>query len=168
MSLTDLARRMFRRPTRQACLAKPRRSARLMVTTLEDRSVPAAISGTVFFDTNADGIQDNNESTAPGVTVRLDNHVDPTVTGTTDNFGHYAFVDLSTGYYVVSFTAPTGYTVGTPVGGYAMVFIASSDVTVNAGMVGGSGGGTGGDPDPGTGGGTGGGGTGGGYGSNHL
>ena len=37
--------------------------ARLSVTTLEDRTVPYAISGSVFYDANSDGMQDAVENT---------------------------------------------------------------------------------------------------------
>jgi len=103
MSLTTLARRMFRRAL-QPRAAQPRRSTtRLSLTMLEDRSVPYAISGTVFYDTNADGIQNNNESTAPGVMVSMMGPV--SASGSTDNFGHFVFVEVPAGNYSVMFTA---------------------------------------------------------------
>src|SRR6185312_3145099 len=52
-------------------VAKRRPTSQLSVTTLEDRSVPALISGTAFYDTNADGIQEEGENPAPGVLVGL-------------------------------------------------------------------------------------------------
>lgn len=131
MSLTDLARRMFRKAATQPRSTKPRNSTRLTLTALEDRSVPAAITGTVFYDTNADGIQNNNEMTAPGVVVSYTPEGGSPVTGTTDNFGHYTFTEIAPGNYTVAFTAPTGYSAGNPV----TVAVGTENVGVVAGLV---------------------------------
>ena len=102
-----------------------------MLTPLEDRSVPAAISGLAFFDTNADGIQNNNESTAPGITVTITPEGGSPVTGTTDEFGHYAFTEIAPGNYTVAFTAPTGYTLGNP----TTVVVGTENVNVGTALV---------------------------------
>ncbi len=102
-----------------------------MLTALEDRSVPAAISGLAFFDTNADGIQNNNESTAPGITVTITPDGGSPVTGTTDDSGHYAFTDMAPGSYTVAFTAPSGYSIGNPV----TVLVGTDNVNVGTALV---------------------------------
>ena len=102
------------------------------MTQLEDRSVPAAITGTVFYDTNADGIQNNNESTAPGITVTITPEGGSPVTGTTDDFGHYSFTGIAPGSYTVGFTAPTGYSIGSP----TSVTVGTENVGVGVGLIG--------------------------------
>ena len=79
---------------------------------LEVRTVPAAISGLVFNDTNADGIQNNNESSMFGVTVTLNSDGTSPLTTITDNFVTYSFLGVAPGNYSVAFTAPTGFSVG--------------------------------------------------------
>lgn len=132
MSLKDLSRRLFRRAVTPP---QRRNTASLMVNQLEDRCVPAAISGLVFYDTNADGIQNNNESTAPGVAVSCTPMGGSPVSGTTDSLGWYGFLELASGSYTVAFTAPLGYSVGTPMGGSTLVWIGTENVNVNAGLV---------------------------------
>jgi protocatechuate 3,4-dioxygenase beta subunit len=66
----------------------------------------------VFFDSNANGLQDSGELGIPGVTVTLVNAAGQTV-GTpqvTDANGNYLFTDLTPGNYRVKFTKPVGYT----------------------------------------------------------
>ncbi|WP_416968828.1 SdrD B-like domain-containing protein [Streptomyces sp. 4F14] len=65
----------------------------------------------VWYDDNANGIQDKGEKPAPGVTVKL---VDPTTgktlrTTKTDAQGKYLFDDLPDGSYKVCFVKPNGY-----------------------------------------------------------
>ena len=43
---------------------------RLNLAALEDRSMLAAITGLVFFDNNADGIQNQAEANASGIAVK--------------------------------------------------------------------------------------------------
>ena len=132
---TDLARRMFRRAATQPRSTKPRRSTRLAITALEDRSMLAAITGLVFFDNNADGIQNQAEANASGIAVTLTPMTgSPTSTSTVN--GSYAFSGLASGSYTVAFTAPAGYSVGNPVGGSMLVYVGTEDVNVGAGLVG--------------------------------
>ncbi|MET8978157.1 SdrD B-like domain-containing protein [Streptomyces sp. NPDC004539] len=65
----------------------------------------------VWYDDNANGIQDKGEKGAKGVTVKL---IDPATgrtlkTTTTDANGKYLFTDLPDGKYKVCFTKPAGY-----------------------------------------------------------
>ncbi len=71
----------------------------------------------VFFDDNANGIQDADEAGVEGVVVKLlnpdgsaalDNDGNP-ITTTTDNQGAYAFFNLTPGEYQVMFVAPEGF-----------------------------------------------------------
>jgi len=65
----------------------------------------------VWFDANANGIQDAGEAGISNVTVRLldgsGNALGPTVT--TDANGKYLFANLVAGAYAVQFVTPTGY-----------------------------------------------------------
>ena len=64
----------------------------------------------VWFDKNCDGIQDDGENGAAGITVNLMNSVgDVITTTTTDVDGNYLFSDLTPGTYSVGFVAPNGY-----------------------------------------------------------
>ncbi len=79
----------------------------------------------VWFDANYDGLQDSNESPAPGVPVTLQGYVGPSnptpadlannsnwtdmETKSTDPDGKYLFDDLETGYYRVRFGNVDGY-----------------------------------------------------------
>ena len=117
---------------------------KLHLETLEDRSVPAAIGGSTFYDVNNNGIWNAPEAAAPGVQVSLLPMAGSPASATTDSAGHYSFPGLSTGSYSVSFTAPSGYTVSNPVGGMASVALGTSDATLDAALVGsGSGSGSG-------------------------
>jgi hypothetical protein len=71
---------------------------------------PASISGTVFSDSNVDGLREGGENSVAGVTVKL---LDGTghatgVTATTDANGTYRFTGLAPGSYQVQFVAPAG------------------------------------------------------------
>ncbi len=71
---------------------------------------PAGLGDYVWFDTDADGIQDDDEAPLEGVTVRL---LTPTfdVLGSTitDSNGYYEFRNLKPGDYVVEFVPPAGH-----------------------------------------------------------
>ena len=71
---------------------------------------PASLGDYVWEDTNADGVQDANESGIDGVTVELFKS-DGTSMGTTQtaNGGQYSFTNLVPGDYHVQFTLPSGY-----------------------------------------------------------
>ncbi len=67
------------------------------------------LSGTVYVDTNSNGVKDLDEDGSSGVTVSID-------TGqsvTTDTEGEYLFSDLVAGTYTVTVTVPEGYSVTT-------------------------------------------------------
>jgi uncharacterized repeat protein (TIGR01451 family) len=67
---------------------------------------PASLGDYVWFDVDEDGVQDDDENPAAGITVEL--IVDGLVvdTTTTDADGRYLFEDLIPGTYTVRFTAP--------------------------------------------------------------
>lgn len=71
---------------------------------------PVVIGDYVWNDTNHNGVQDNNETGIPGVTVYLYNTQGQLVsTTTTDANGHYTFT-VPAGSYYVQVTAPSGFT----------------------------------------------------------
>ncbi|MEZ4707418.1 MAG: SdrD B-like domain-containing protein [Caldilineaceae bacterium] len=74
---------------------------------------PASLGDYVWYDTNADGVQDAGETGAMSVTVVLYEGVTstPVLTTTTDSNGLYSFTDLTPGDYYVVFTAPDGYVI---------------------------------------------------------
>ncbi|MBN9121086.1 MAG: hypothetical protein J0I06_18360, partial [Planctomycetes bacterium] len=80
----------------------------LNLESLEDRSVPATLSGYAFFDTNTNGVQDAGEAAAAGVGVTASPSSGAPVGATTDGSGYFALT-LSPGSYAVSYTAPIGY-----------------------------------------------------------
>ena len=81
--------------------------------------VGSSLGDIVWYDQNADGIQDADENGIEGVTVKLlksdgtavKNPANPTVdyVVTTDADGKYAFNKLNSGEYMVEFVVPTGY-----------------------------------------------------------
>ncbi|MGK7953735.1 MAG: SdrD B-like domain-containing protein, partial [Crocosphaera sp.] len=72
--------------------------------------LPASLGDTVWFDTNGNGIQDNNEQGVEGITVTLVNNLFQTVaTTTTDSNGNYHFENLLPGSYQVQFAKPQDY-----------------------------------------------------------
>jgi protocatechuate 3,4-dioxygenase beta subunit len=77
--------------------------------------VPGTINGSVFNDTNGNGVRDNGETLLSGKTVYLDANNDgvkqsteASVTTTTQ--GTYAFSNLGSGTYYVRLVLPTGQT----------------------------------------------------------
>lgn len=89
---------------------------------------PDTISGTVFVDSNQDGVQDDGESGLPGVTVTMTDANGNTYGPiTTDSNGNYSFSYLAPGTYTVNFTAPSGYVVN----GSANTLSGSVTVTSN-------------------------------------
>ncbi len=69
----------------------------------------ASIAGTVFVDTNGDGVQETGETGESGVTVQ-ESGPGGTRTTTTAADGSYTFFSLAPGTYTVTETVPTGYT----------------------------------------------------------
>jgi len=72
---------------------------------------PASLGDRVWFDTDADGIQDVGETGIQSVTVVLYDAVtnQPVLTTTTDANGNYLFQGLAPGDYYVGVTPPAGY-----------------------------------------------------------
>ena len=77
---------------------------------IEGLFVPGALSGHIFTDQNADGIQESGDTNLAGVTVTLLNSAGASTgtTAVTDANGFYQFSNLVAGTYSVAFTAPTG------------------------------------------------------------
>ncbi len=79
---------------------------------------PNIVQGTVFGDTNSNGVQDNGESGIGNVEVSLYSSADTTFGGDsvvagptpTGNIGGYSFTNVPIGNYFVRITDPTGYT----------------------------------------------------------
>lgn len=71
---------------------------------------PAAIGDLVWFDTNANGVQDENEAGVPGVTVYLTNCEGDTLASMlTDENGRYLFSGLEAGDYAIGFALPADF-----------------------------------------------------------
>jgi hypothetical protein len=68
----------------------------------------STISDFVFYDVNANGIQDAIETGIPGVTVSITKGTMTLIT-TTDATGHYLFNGLVPSLYTIGFTTPAGY-----------------------------------------------------------
>jgi hypothetical protein len=84
--------------------------------------VPGSISGIVFNDDDANGLQDVGESGAAGQTVYIDANANNVLdvnelSVTTGVGGSYSFDDLPPGSYSIRIDAPVGATVTTPAGG---------------------------------------------------
>ena len=85
--------------------------------------VGSSLGNYVWYDKNANGLQDDDENGISGVTVKLldasgtavKNPANPTedYVVTTDADGAYSFTKLNSGDYIVSFTQPEGYLVST-------------------------------------------------------
>lgn len=65
----------------------------------------ANLAGTVFIDTNQNGVQDPGETGFSGATLTLNTGK----TLTTDTNGNYTFLNIPTGSYVETLTLPNGY-----------------------------------------------------------
>lgn len=71
---------------------------------------PAKFSGYVWYDTNSNGIKNDEEQVVEGVSVSLSRNIYETVDQTlTNSEGYYAFDGLIQGVYQVQVTPPTGY-----------------------------------------------------------
>ncbi len=94
---------------------------------------PHSISGSLFYDLNANGVWDSGEEVMAGVTItltgdlNLDGTVDRTYTATTDSAGRYTFPNLTTGNFTMR--VDTGATVElTPMADYDGVSTPNSAV----------------------------------------
>ncbi len=82
---------------------------------LQQQIQPITLSGTVFYDRDADNLQDTGESGIAGVTLTLymlngnGKYVATGDTATTDANGNYSFTNLDPGTYKVVETQPSGY-----------------------------------------------------------
>ena len=79
-----------------------------------DQGLPGTVSGTVFEDLNANGVQDTGEQDLANVTVDLRSSGVLISTTTTLPEGSYAFPDVQPGAYTVEETDPPGYASTTP------------------------------------------------------
>ena len=72
--------------------------------------LPASLGDYVWLDSNADGLQDEEDTGIEGVIVNLlDENGDEIDSDVTDEFGYYLFVNLEPGIYEVEFEAPVGF-----------------------------------------------------------
>ena len=96
------------------------RSRRPRLTQLEDRSVPATLSGSVFADVNANGVRDPGETGLAGVALQVDLLNDNTIelNAATDIDGNFSIVGLPDGAHSLHVIPPTGTS---PVGAAAAV-----------------------------------------------
>lgn len=95
----------------------------------------ATVGNYVWFDTNADGIQDANEVGISGVTVTLYNNAnEPIATTITDANGQYLFTNVTPGTYSVGFTSPVGMILSPNNGGVSTTD--NSDANLSTGMTG--------------------------------
>ncbi|HRQ37163.1 MAG TPA: SdrD B-like domain-containing protein [Chloroflexota bacterium] len=98
----------------------------------------ASIGDTVWYDANANGVQEGSESPAAGVLVNLyqdqngDGIIDPedalVDTTTTDGSGNYLFTNLAAGNYIVQ-VADANFGAGQPLAGHTLT---NSGVAYNA------------------------------------
>lgn len=73
----------------------------------------SSVGNRVWYDADADGIQDAGETGITNVTVRLLNaSLDVLDTTVTDGSGNYAFGGIVPGNYIVEFVTPTNYALG--------------------------------------------------------
>lgn len=86
----------------------------VLTNTVSARVFASAIGDTVWYDKDHDGVQDGGteEPGLANVTVNLyDNGGNLIATTQTDGNGHYTFINLVSGDYVVEVVPPAGYTV---------------------------------------------------------
>lgn len=67
-----------------------------------------SISGTVYTDTNHDGVQDNGEQGYPNATVTVSQNNQTVASTTSGSNGSYSFPSLESGNYSVAVTVPSG------------------------------------------------------------
>jgi len=77
---------------------------------------PGSLAGSVFFDTNNNGVRDSSEFGIANVIVTLTGTTTAgqgvTRVATTDDFGNYSFTTLSPGTYTLTETPPTAFIKG--------------------------------------------------------
>ena len=91
------------------------------------------IAGTVFKDSNGDGVQDNGEAGLGGVTVYVDVNNDGKLDAgdastTTDGLGHFAMWSVNGGSYALREIAPSGLAVAKPAGGAFNLNLANAGI----------------------------------------
>src|SRR5262245_19648660 len=110
------------RPARRT--RRPRPVLRLEL--LEDRRVPATISGTVFNDLDGDGVRDPGEPGLAGRTVTLYAPAGPVAReAVTDAAGNYQFTNLPALTYTVQPTGRAGWPTTAPAAGAYVVSLAN-------------------------------------------
>src|SRR5262245_14874254 len=87
----------------------PGRRAILTLETVEDRAVPALVSGIAWADTNGNGVPDTDEGVA-GVQITLTPGSGTSYAATTDSNGDFSLTGVASGSYSVAISAPAGYT----------------------------------------------------------
>ncbi len=107
---------------RTRSVPKPRRVV-LNVPGCEEKCVPAALAGSVYVDSNCNGVRECGEAGIPGVTVVLFGKTDcgqsVCQTTKTDCNGNYSFTNLAAGNYNVSECQPSNYRDGKDTAGTA-------------------------------------------------
>ena len=95
----------------------------LNVPGCEEKCVPAALAGSVYVDSNCNGVRECGEAGIPGVTVVLFGKTDcgqsVCQTTKTDCNGNYSFTNLAAGNYNVSECQPPNYQDGKDTAGTA-------------------------------------------------
>jgi uncharacterized repeat protein (TIGR01451 family) len=143
---------LFRKSVRSV-INRPTHRRKLKVEPLEDRVVPATVTGTVFTDFNYNGVQNlnptvsndsgqgtvglANEAGVTGLTVTITDSVGATQMTTTGVNGAYSVTLNGTGPYRVTIDTPTGFVSG-PTGTNNLGnvrFVAEGNSIVNLGVV---------------------------------
>jgi len=88
------------------------------------------VSGTLFVDSNNNGVQDNGEVGYQGATVSI--NTVPTDWATTDTNGAYSFINVPSGNYSVNYSVPVGYQATTT---RPVSVTLGPDATVNFGIM---------------------------------
>ena len=91
----------------------------------------SSLGNFVWYDANANGIQDQNELVVPGVSVNLYDGTGTNLLSSTatDNNGFYSFPNLKAGSYQVEFIRPNGYVFTTPLQGGNVQLDSDADQT---------------------------------------
>ncbi|HMP61405.1 MAG TPA: SdrD B-like domain-containing protein, partial [Gemmatales bacterium] len=94
---------------------KPARRPRLSFDFLEERDLPATLTGLVWVDLNNDGFKQSSEPGLSGITITLtgtDTNGAVNQTAITGADGTYSFASLLPGTYSLTQTQPTGFRTG--------------------------------------------------------